>query len=173
MSKPYIHAQSSARIFGGKAKDYLDIHEFIDSSKEAFSDLRHRALTHHPWFISKILPRVFGVTRKNSSGRTYSVVEVGERHVHEDFRGKFIPSAQDFLEQIEMHDWMDNGGKGNTLPPSHIKLHNWRLGEEQIEPKHKKSSKLKNSKKLVLVKRIKGGSFQFPIRPCNTSGAFD
>lgn len=124
MSKPHIHAQSSAKHFGGKMEDYLDIHEFLDSSKQAFSDLRHRALTHHPWFISNVLPRIFGGTRTNSDGKRYSVVGIGELHVLEDFGGKFIPSAQDYLEQIEMQDWMDNG-KGTSQPSSHRKLGEW------------------------------------------------
>lgn len=109
MGKPIIHARSSAERFGGKPEDYLDIHEFLDSSRQAFSDLRHRALTHNSWFITTVLPKVFGTTRKNSVGKVYSVTEVGERHVHEDYRKKFIPTAQDFLQQIVWLDWMENG----------------------------------------------------------------
>ena len=44
MSKPYVHAVSSAKKFGGIWEDYIDIHEFLDSSKAVMSDLRHRAL---------------------------------------------------------------------------------------------------------------------------------
>lgn len=115
MAKPWIHAQSSARKFGGKPEDYLDIHELMDSSKAAIADNRHRALTHNAWFIGVILEKVFGSTRKNSSGRTYSVRDIGEQHVLEDFRNKFIPSAQDYLQEIEFKDWMQNG---RGVPPS-------------------------------------------------------
>lgn len=45
MSKPFIHAISSAKKFGGKWTDYIEIHELIDSSKSVLSDNRHRALT--------------------------------------------------------------------------------------------------------------------------------
>lgn len=58
MSKPYIHAQSSVRKFGGKIEDYEPIHAFMDCSKGAIADNRHRALTHNSWFLSNILERV-------------------------------------------------------------------------------------------------------------------
>ncbi|HEU5114963.1 MAG TPA: hypothetical protein VFT82_04335 [Candidatus Paceibacterota bacterium] len=120
MAKPMVHAKSSAEHFGGKPKDYLDIHQLMDSSREAFPDMRHRALTHNSWFITKIIPLIFGETRVNSAGTRYSTRAVAEFHVLEDFKGKYIPSAQDFLAEIEFKDWMDNG-KGEP-PPSHRKL---------------------------------------------------
>lgn len=118
--KPWIHAESSARRFGGKPEDYIEIHNLLDSSKGTIADQRHRALTHNAWFLSVILERIFGVTVKNSEGKLVSVREIGEQHVLEDFRGKFIPSAQDYLQTMEHHDWMENG-KG--LPPSCQKLY--------------------------------------------------
>lgn len=119
MSKPYIHAQSSAKLFGGVPDDYIDIHNLMDASKGAMADNRHRALTHNAWFLSVILERIFGVTRTNSAGKVYSVRDVGEQHVLEDFGGKYIPSAQDYLAQIEWQPWMQNG-KG--YPASFEKL---------------------------------------------------
>lgn len=114
--KPHIHAESSARKFGGKPDDYIAIHDFIDCSKGVIADHRHRALTHNTWFIMTVLPRVFGDTIKNSKGKKVSVRDIGEQHVLEDFRGKFIPSAQDFLQAMEYQDWMNNG---EAYPPSH------------------------------------------------------
>ncbi len=119
MSKPSIHAESSARRFGGKPEDYIEIHNLLDSSKAAICDNRHRALTHNSWFLSVILERIFGVTIANSAGRKVSVRDIGEQHVSEDFKGRFIPTAQDFLAEIEFKDWMNNG-KG--VPPSFVKL---------------------------------------------------
>ena len=63
MAKPHIHAVSSAKRYGGSPDDYLDIHQFMDSSKGAIADNRHRALTPHSWFLSVVLERVFGVKR--------------------------------------------------------------------------------------------------------------
>lgn len=114
--KPHVHAQSSAEEFGGKPEDYLEIHRFMDSSKGVISDHRHRALTHNSWFIMNVLPRVFGYSIKNSDGKEVSVQDIGEQHVREDYRGRFIPSAQDFLERMEYADWMKNGASG--LPSS-------------------------------------------------------
>lgn len=59
MAKPIIHARSSARRFGGVEKDYLPIHDLLDSSKSAFPDNRHRALTHNSWFFF-IVEKIFG-----------------------------------------------------------------------------------------------------------------
>lgn len=117
MAKPYIHAVSSARRFGGLPEDYLDIHDFLDSSKAVFPDNRHRALTHNAWFLSVVLERVYGPTLTNSDGRVVSVRDVAERHVLEDFGGRFIPSAQDYLQGLPLEPWMDGDGS----PPSHAR----------------------------------------------------
>lgn len=119
MSKPWIHAESSARKFGGIPENYIDIHNFMDSSKAVQADCRHRALTHNSWFLSVVLERVFGVTLKNSDGKLVSVRDVGEQHVLEDFGGRFIPSAADYISEIEYHEWML---KGSGAPPSFAKL---------------------------------------------------
>lgn len=113
--KPWIHAQSSASRFGGKPEDYMPIHEFLDSSKGAIADNRHRALTHTSWFLSVVLPRVFGEVFTNSEGKKLSTRDIGEQHILEDFKGRFIPTPQDYLAGVEFASWMDNG---NGLPPS-------------------------------------------------------
>ena len=118
MAKPFIHAQSSARKFGGKPEDYLDIHNLMDSSKSVMPDNRHRALTHNSWFIGHIIEKIFGVTRLNSEGRQYSTRDIAEQHVLEDFGGRFIPSAQDYLQEIHYHEWMN----GNGIPGSRINV---------------------------------------------------
>lgn len=119
--KPHIHAQSSAKMFGGVPEDYEEIHTFMDSSKAAFPTNAHRALTHNSWFIFQILERIkFNnscpatpdnrfPTIKNSQGNMVSVRDVAEQHILEDFRGKFIPSAADFLSEINFQPWMQNG----------------------------------------------------------------
>lgn len=113
MSKPYIHALSSQRRWGGEVEDYLPIHNLMDKSKGTIADSRHRALTHNAWFISEILELVFGVVIENSAGRKVSVRDIGEQHVLEDFANRFIPSAQDYLEEIPMKEWMI-AGKGEA-----------------------------------------------------------
>jgi len=120
MSKPWIHAESSAKKFGGSPEDYIEIHNLMDSSKGTIADSRHRALTHNAWFLSVILEKIFGVVITNSEGRKVSVRDIGEQHVLEDYRLRFIPSAQDFLQEIEIKEWMVSG-KGQ--PPSSAKLY--------------------------------------------------
>jgi hypothetical protein len=124
MSKPWIHSKNSARKFGGKPEDYLAIHNFMDSSKGAIGDNRHRALTHNSWFVSADGPleRIFGVVIKNSDNKEVSVRDVGEQHILEDFGMKFIPTAQDYLQEMEFKSWMNNGKTG--VPSSFQRIEN-------------------------------------------------
>ena len=114
MGKPHYHAISSAKKFGGKMEDYLEIHLLLDSSKMAFADNRHRALTHNSWFVNHILPKIFGDTITNSENKLVSVIDVAEQHILEDFSYHFIPTAQDYLSQMTKSSWMH----GQGLPPS-------------------------------------------------------
>lgn len=118
MAKPQIHAQSSARKYGGVPEDYIAIHNFMDSSKSVMGDNRHRALTHNSWFIGAggPLELAFGVTIKNSAGKDISVRDLGEQHILEDFGGRYIPTAQDYLQEMEYKNWM--GGGRDNYPPS-------------------------------------------------------
>lgn len=122
MSKPWIHAKSSARRFGGKPEDYIEIHNMMDSSKGCIGDNRHRALTHNSWFIGAggPLEMMFGVVIKNSAGKEVSVRDIGEQHVLEDFGMRFIPTPQDYLQEMEVKSWMSNGREDS--PSSYEKI---------------------------------------------------
>jgi hypothetical protein len=122
MSKPWIHAKNSAKKFGGKPEDYMSIHNLMDSSKDTIGDNRHRTLTHNSWFIGADGPleKIFGVVIINSDGREVSVRDIGEQHILEDFGLKFIPTAQDYLEEMEIKNWMNNGKGG--VPSSFKKI---------------------------------------------------
>lgn len=130
MAKAHVHAESSAKKFGGVASDYLDIHTLMDSSKSVVADNRHRVLTHQSWFISVILPKIFGDTRTNSDGKTYSVKDIGEQHVLEDYSMRYVPTPQDFIENMEWQDWMNNGA---GAPPSHAKLYKRKLRVQIVD----------------------------------------
>jgi hypothetical protein len=121
MAKPYFHSQSSAKKYGGIWEDYMEVHEFMDSSKAAFPDNRHRALTHNSWFIGTVLPKVFGETfRRKSDNKIVNTRDIGEQHVLEDYKFKFIPTVQDFLQEMDFLPWMQNAmGEG---PSSHKKI---------------------------------------------------
>ena len=105
---PHHHALSSAAKFGGKADDYLPLHQWLDESKAFFPDFRHRALRHHTEGIF-LLERLFGVTITNSNGRVVPVRFIGEQHVKEDL-GR-IPTVQDWLEHLAPAPWMMSAGK--------------------------------------------------------------
>lgn len=89
----------------------------MDSTKGAFADNRHRAITHNAWYIAPNGPLelCFGVTLENSDGRQVPVRSVAEQHILEDFGG-FIPTLQDFLMAMEYQPWMNGVGE----PPSRV-----------------------------------------------------
>jgi hypothetical protein len=60
MAHSYHHALSSARRFGGSADDYIELHSFMDSSKAAWGDQRHRAVLHHSFGIY-VTEQIFGL----------------------------------------------------------------------------------------------------------------
>ncbi len=104
--KPYLHGQVSVKKFGGKPEDYQEIHDFIDSSKAHFPDMRHRALLHSSFGIY-ITEKVFGINIKNSDGKLVSVRDIAEQHVIDDMGT--IPTVQDYLQGLPFYDWL--GGK--------------------------------------------------------------
>ena len=115
--KPHIHCRSSVKKFWWIEEDYMAIHDFIDCSKVAFWDNRHRALTHNNWFVF-IVEKVFGHTIKiTPSGQEVSVREIAEQHILEDFKMKFIPNVQDYLNLMAFPSWLNNWA-GPDLPQS-------------------------------------------------------
>lgn len=106
-----IHAQSSVKRWGGKVTDYLAIHEVLDSPKMTMNNNTSRMLTHNIWFCRHIIPMIFGYNITNSDGRSVDTVDIASLHVSEDFRGKFIPTVQDYLQHMQVQPWMNNGVK--------------------------------------------------------------
>ena len=106
--KPYLHANLSVKKYGGKQEDYLEIHEFFDSSKIAVADVRHRAMLHSAWGIY-LLEKVFGSSITNSDGKQVSVRDLGEEHVLQDLG--FIPTMQDWLDKMPIEPWMSGERK--------------------------------------------------------------
>lgn len=105
MSHPFHHSVSSVRQFGGKVDDYIKIHSWFDESKMMMADFRHRALRHHAEGIF-MAEKIFGITITNSDGKEVPVRLIGERHVKEDLG--FIPSMQDWFQNITPKKWMGN-----------------------------------------------------------------
>ena len=107
--KPHLHGAVSVKKFGGVAADYQAIHDFIDSSKACFPDMRHRAILHSA-FGCYIVEKVFGITITNSDGKVVSTRDIAEQHIIDDM-GR-IPTVQDYLEEMPFYDWL--GGKPKT-----------------------------------------------------------
>lgn len=66
IANPYHHAVSSAKKWGGRPENYLDIHRWFDESKAHHADFRHRALRHHTEGIF-LMEKIFGVTLRLST----------------------------------------------------------------------------------------------------------
>lgn len=105
MGHPIVHARNSARKFGGKMEDYLEIHEWFDEIKAWIPDMRHRALRHHSEGIFEC-ENVFGGAIINSDNKEVYTRYIGEQHVIEDLG--FIPKAIDYFENMELSNWMMN-----------------------------------------------------------------
>lgn len=101
--KPWHHAKGSVKKFGGKEEDYMGIHDFLDSSKAHYPDMRHRAILHSSFGIY-LAERVFGTNIRNSDDKLVSVRDIAEKHVIDDMGT--IPTVQDYLQHLPMLDWL-------------------------------------------------------------------
>ena len=110
--KPYLHSKIHAKKYGGKPEDYTDIDDFIDSSKAAVPDVRHRAILHSA-FGCFIVEQVFGRTRINSDGKEYSPRDIAEDHIQQDLG--FLPSMEKYLDCMTVEPWMSGTRKRNKL----------------------------------------------------------
>lgn len=117
--KPYLHSKIHVKKYGGVPEDYADIDDFLDSSKAAVADVRHRAALHSA-FGCFIVERVFGRTRINSDGKEYSPRDIAEDHVMQDLG--FIPTLEMYLNNMQICDWMSGTHKTKTNKPKFIKL---------------------------------------------------
>ena len=111
MANPLLHAKSSVKRWKGKEEDYLPIHKILDSPKATMNNNTSRMLTHNIWFIYEIIPLIFGYNIVNSDGKSVDTVDIAMLHVAEDFRMKGIPTVQDYLENMVVQPWMNNGVK--------------------------------------------------------------
>ena len=68
MSNPLVHAERSAKKWGGSADDYLALHQWFDATKAHLPDNRHRMLLHNS-FGMLLAEQVFGAVIQNSLAR--------------------------------------------------------------------------------------------------------
>jgi hypothetical protein len=103
MSKTILRAKTSVRQFGGKIEDYLDIHSWFDETESWTNDFTHQAFRHHTQGIFEAEAK-FGYIIENSDGKRVPVRVICETHIKEDLG--FIPTAQEWLENMEIVKWM-------------------------------------------------------------------
>ena len=112
--KPYLHAKISANKFGGIPEDYIEIHDWFDSSKAHIPDARHRLALHNSFGIY-LCEQVFGEIIQMpdgrfkrapyiivSDGRKVSVRDIAEQHVLDDLG--HIPTLADCLENATLKE---------------------------------------------------------------------
>lgn len=97
MSKPIVHARSSAHRFGGHPDLYLPVHQLMDSSKTAHATIRHRAVLHHRTG-ALIVEAVTGPVLVAGPVST-PTASVAEQHVVEDLG--FYPALSDYLDAVD------------------------------------------------------------------------
>jgi hypothetical protein len=117
--KPYLHGKIHAKKYGGVSDDYADIDDFIDSTKRAVPDVRHRAILHSA-FGCYLVEGYFGRVRINSDGKEYSPRDVAEDHILQDLG--FIPTMEQYLNNMTIQPWMSGTEKKNQASRKFIKL---------------------------------------------------
>lgn len=129
--KPFYHGIVSVKKWGGKEEDYQEIHDFIDSSKAHFPDMRHRAILHSSFGIY-ITEKVFGTYITNSDGNKVQVRDIAEQHVLDDLGT--IPTVQDYLKDMPMYDWL-GGPKRKKKRTMHLNFNPDEDTAERNKPK--------------------------------------
>lgn len=134
MTHTYIHAESSARVFGGEPEDFLAIHDWFDASKSAAADFRHRFVRHHDLGILEC-EQVHGKDIILSSGKAVPVRAVAEQHVFEDTGGT-TPTLADWISCITLPSWANKqhathhqsemtAEKWGGSPGDYLGIHAW------------------------------------------------
>lgn len=113
--KPWVHAVSSAHKWGGEPEDYLRIHDFLDMSKAAHPDMRHRAMLHHS-MGPYVVEQAFGHNLTNSDGKVVPTRDIAEQHIMEDL--DCIPPFTRWIDGMPKYWWM--GGQRSRRKTAHV-----------------------------------------------------
>jgi hypothetical protein len=112
--KPYLHSRISAKKFGGIPEDYIEIHDWFDSTKGHIPDARHRLVLHNAYGIF-LCEQVFGEIVQMpdgkfkrapyitiSTGKKVSVRDIAEQHVLDDLG--HIPTLAESMNQTGLSE---------------------------------------------------------------------
>ena len=138
--KPNIHSNLSVRKYGGSSSDYQAIHDFLDMSKMAYADIRHRAILHNSlgpflaergvgvnhsraeelrkkycWSDSEYQDILnLAADRTNTTVMNSDGVKVSVRDIAEDHivqdMGE-IPPLSKYLDGMPIYEWLGHGSK--------------------------------------------------------------
>lgn len=77
------------------------LHSFMDCSKEVESSNLHRALTHHLFFVKRVVIPIFGHSYICENKKVVNLKDdLEQNHLLADFRNKFIPTLSDYCDLI-------------------------------------------------------------------------
>lgn len=127
---PYVHAQSSARRFGGEPSDYVQLHEVMDMTKGALPDSRHRMMLHNAMGIHVVERCVGPMLERASDGALVPVRAILEQHIVEDLG--FIPTLEEAFSSMELSPWMSRRTRG-TRHQRQQRIHRHSLGHVERE----------------------------------------
>ena len=114
MSNPLVHAERSAKKWGGTAQDYLALHQWFDATKGHLPDNRHRMLLHNSFGLL-LAEQVFGPSLQNSDGRRVFNRDLAVQHILEDLG--FIPTVVECLGELPIRPWMAGSARSS---PRHL-----------------------------------------------------
>lgn len=95
--KPLQHAQISQKTYGGKWEDYIEVHNFLDSSKVVCAHFKHRFLLHHTEGV-ELGVKIFGQHLVNSESKTVETKQLLTEHLIEDV-GRFV-TVEDWASDL-------------------------------------------------------------------------
>ncbi|MBM3622815.1 MAG: hypothetical protein FJX20_19210 [Alphaproteobacteria bacterium] len=110
--RPFHHARASAAQSGRDWRDDLEVHEFLDSSKAAFADLRHRMILHSVDLGAELAARAFPARSDvRDIVRRHVIEDIGEPRTLPDWLGHCnvarLPRAHPSALPIQLQDLVE------------------------------------------------------------------
>lgn len=128
MGDPLQHARSSADKFGGRASDYIELHQIMDSSKLFLGDWRHRSVLHNTFGVYLMENYIIGPTfERESDSEEVCTRTVCNQHIVEDLN--MVPTLGEFLREMPLRRWMQQ-----ATPKEIERLKTNTIGEETQVP---------------------------------------
>lgn len=114
MSNPLVHAERSAKKWGGVPDLYLPVHRWFDATKAVIPDNRHRMLLHNSFGVL-LAEQIFGAAVDVGRGRRVFVRDIGAQHIIEDLG--FIPTPAQCLAGMPLSPWMAGAARLRNSQP--------------------------------------------------------